>query len=390
MNNMNFLPGEKISQPSDTELMRICRDCGSNIRKLLKEFAVLLLEVEKRRLYRAHDFHSVYEFAAKVAGMNRLTVDSILHLGEKLEDKPVLRALIGECGWGKLQVVAAIATPETQDFWAEKVKTLPMVALQTFVSEVRKQEIMDAGGTGQADLVLVATDRGMHAESAKTDQSALFTNSLDIDELRIDSANTIVASQKSNLSFKLDVQTETNLRIFKQRLEKQTGEVQDWNFVMKKLLEIAGEHKECETARSKKRVAQTVPTVGDLAPTREQQLATLREKIKNSLPEVSKRHIPAMVKKYLQLKYDGKCGFPNCKNPAEIMHHVRRFVLVPNHDPDKIVPLCKKHERLAHQSLIENEDGPPETWKIRMQPDKNSPKYKIDLKVNAFRMPDSS
>ena len=401
MNNLNFLPGEKISQLSDTELLKICQDCGANIRKLLKEFALLLLEVEKRRVYRAHGFHSIYEFAARVAGMNHATVDAIMDVGKKLEDKPILKSMIAECGWSKMRVIATVATVETQNFWAEKVKTLPKEALQTFVSEVRKQQAGEAAvGARQASLVgamhiqagtvnavgasQAATAGGLD-QSATLDQSALFTNYEDIEELIPGSGNTIAASQKSNISFKLDAQTETNLRIFKQRLEKQTGEVQDWNFVMKKLLEIAGVHKECETARSKKVAKQAVPQ-----PTRAQQLTTLREKIKKSLPKVSKRHIPAMVKKYLQLKYEGKCGFPNCKNPADIIHHVRRFILVPNHDPEKIVPLCKKHERLAHQGLIENEDGPPETWRIRMQPDKNSPKYQIDFKVNSFRMPDSS
>ena len=438
MNNMNFLPGEKISQLSDTELMRICRDCGSNIRKLLKEFAVLLLEIEKRRLYRAHDFHSIYEFAAKVAGMNHATVDAIIDVGKKLDDKPVLKSMIAECGWSKMRVIATVATVETQNFWAEKVKTLPKEALQTFVSEVRKQRAGEAEAISQRARLAAISARpanpvgAMHIQatgesasqtatagglyqSAKIDQSALFTNSEDIEELIPRSGKLAYTSHKSNLNLKLEPQTETNLRIFKQRLEKQTGEVQDWNFVMKKLLEIAGEHKECRIAgvATAKKQAAPQPTDNnqslELAPVvaeqnvqvavpglamagaagedREKQLAILREKIKISLPKVSKRHIPAMVKKYLQLKYEGKCGFPNCKNPADIMHHVHRFILVPNHDPDKIVPLCKKHERLAHQSLIENEDGPPETWRIRMQPDKNSPKYWIDLKVNAFRKP---
>ena len=396
MNSLAALPAltaAKIAQLSDAELLKICQDYGSNIRKLLKEFSVLLLEVEKRRVYRTHGFHSIYEFAARVAGMNHATVDAIMDVGKKLEDKPILRSMIGECGWSKMRVIATIATAETQNFWAEKVKMLPKEALQTFVSEVRKQRAGDAEAISQREVPglsavqsgsVSAVGAGQVAtagavdQSAKIDQTALFTNSEDVEELIPGSGNTIAASQKSNLSFKIEAQTETNLRIFKQRLEKQTGEVQDWNFVMKKLLQIAGEHKECEAT-------QTVKTQS-----REQQLSALREKIKKTLPEVSKRYIPAMVKKYLQLKYEGKCGFPNCKNPADIMHHVQRFVLVPNHAPEKIVPLCKKHERLAHQGLIENEEGPPETWRIRMQPDKNSPKYRIDLKVNAFRMPDNS
>lgn len=88
------------------------------------------------------------------------------------------------------------------------------------------------------------------------------------------------------------------------------------------------------------------------------------------------------------------CGYPECKNPAEIRQHTRRFKLFPNHDPDFIVPLCKKHDQLAHLGLIENEEKQPvnpetgaKNWKIQIYADKNAPKYKVDRIVNKFRQP---
>jgi len=97
------------------------------------------------------------------------------------------------------------------------------------------------------------------------------------------------------------------------------------------------------------------------------------------------RHIPARVKKHLQQKYGGRCAFPDCKNPAEINHHIKRFALEQSHDPDFIVPLCKNHERIAHHGLMENEEQMPENWKVRREADKNSLKFVVDRMVQRHR-----
>jgi len=54
-----------------------------------RKFAALLPEVDKRQLFRKHGFYSIFEFAAKLAGMGRKTV----------EDRPLLKAQIEQFGW---------------------------------------------------------------------------------------------------------------------------------------------------------------------------------------------------------------------------------------------------------------------------------------------------
>jgi len=399
---------EHIAKLTDWELFKLCQQCGSNIRRFQKEFAAYLPEVEKRRLYKHYGCHTLYEFAAKLAGMTKDTVDDIMNVNKKLEDKPELQSLISKQGWSKVKVVATIATPETEKFWVEKVEIMSKDTLKAFVKELRKEG----------------------NEIAANGQTGLFA---DVAELSIPGpgpSTPVEASQKSAITFKLDDDTETKLKIFKQRLEKKTKEPLDWNQTIKELLKIAEQHETCARQNNQQITAAAKPNI-EPTPTsikpeiipdvRERQakntipqdhkstgqnlqtstsnteiptitsatknLPHTKEQIQQTLPCRDKRYIPARVRHFLEQKFHGKCGFPNCNNPSEITHHTRRFSLEPNHDPDYIVPLCKSHERLAHHGLIQNEESPPENWRIQPQPDKTSPKYAIDRMVQKFRIP---
>jgi hypothetical protein len=344
---------DEIVNLTDRELHNLCSTCGANIRKLQKEFAAYLHEVARRGLYKRYGFYSLYEYAAKLAGMSHPVVDEIMAVHKKLEDKPVLKDLMAEQGWTKLKIVATSATPENQGFWAEKVRQMSKSALETYVRELRKQ-----GDTG--------VDH----------QTGLFTDSADITGVNPGICTQADTSQKEAITFRLDSETETKLRIFKHRYEKQTGEPQDWNSIMNKLLKIAEEHGQCGKRGG---------CAGTAGKPKQQ---PLKEAVKNALPAVSKRHIPAVVKHYLVRKYEGKCAYPDCKKPSEILHHTRRFALNPSHDPDFIAPLCKAHESIAHQGLIKNEEGAPEKWAVSLAATTNNAKSRIDAKVNGFRKPD--
>jgi hypothetical protein len=302
---------------SDKKLYELCQQYGSDIRSLQKKFASLLVEVEKRGLYKIYGFHSIHEFAAKLAGMSPGTVDEIVRVSKKLEDKPLLKNLMEEQGWSKLKVVATVATPETERLWAEKVKEMSKATLETLVREIKKQEEIRPG------------------------------------------------AEMSTLSFHVTKETETKLRILKQKLEKEKGEVLSWNQVMEELLKRNSEVQEG---------------------VEESNLEKMKQTIQETLPKVSKRYIPASVKNYLHQKYHDQCGYPGCKYPSTIVHHTRRFSLIPNHDPDFLVPLCKNHERLAHHGLIEQEEKQPENWQIRFQADHNSEKFLIDQWVVKKRL----
>jgi len=386
---------EQIATLTDKELFKLCQQCGNNIRRFQKEFAAYLPEVEKRHLYKHHGCHTLYEFAAKLAGMTKDSVDDIMNVNKKLEDKPMLQSLIGKQGWSKVKVVATIATPETQKFWAEKVEIMGKDTLKAFVKELRK-EGNEIAGNGQTRLFANNAELSIPLPGSAT--------SCHFQAAGPGPSKPMEASQKTTMAFKLDDEAETKLKIFKHRLEKKTKEPQDWNQTIKELLKIAEQHETCarpkiqqKNVAAKQNIKQPSPSI------KPEKIPDVREhhaqypipqahesqgkSMKNDLPQRATRHIPARVKHFLDQKFHGKCGYPTCKNPSEITHHTRRFSLEPNHDPDFIVPLCKSHERLAHHGLIQNEESLPEKWQIKLNPDKNSPKFAIDQKVQRYRQP---
>ena len=108
------------------------------------------------------------------------------------------------------------------------------------------------------------------------------------------------------------------------------------------------------------------------------------KKLEQEKPETAvtdSRHIPTKINKYAKAKTNGTCCFPGCLKKADALHHTNRFALSKEHNPDKIKPLCKAHHDLAHRGLIQNEDLPPQYWKIRETPDKTDMKFVIDQKV---------
>lgn len=101
----------------------------------------MLPEVFRRRLHERRGFGSIYEFAAKLAGMSRDQVDLVLRLDRKFEDKPVLRkALVkGEVSHHKLIRVASIASIDNQQELFEKTRRLSKQAIDVFVKEFKEQ-----------------------------------------------------------------------------------------------------------------------------------------------------------------------------------------------------------------------------------------------------------
>lgn len=137
-------PDLNLSDFPDKDLYHLCQQYGAGIRMLRRIFAVLLVEVNRRRLHRKHGFESIYMFAAKVGGMNKELVNQILWLAEFLKDKPYLWRQFRIDGWSKVRVVASIATVETDKLWAEKVNILSKPALEELVRYLKKKNLAES------------------------------------------------------------------------------------------------------------------------------------------------------------------------------------------------------------------------------------------------------
>lgn len=255
---------------SDKDLYALCKEYGRRARKWAREFAFLLPEVARRGLHRKKGFESIYEFAGRLAGMSREVVYRVLSLHAKLRGMPKLWELLKTQGWGKLQLIAAIARPETENYWADKVSTMARSTLQLFIQELKKQ--YSVPGQAKAATLFensVTIEKGESANcvydkpkiagapnfcnensgpGASTETEILgscdenpatkiVTGITNDGEGSFTNVSKLHAFRK--LKFQVDGATEIDLRVFKAELEKVRKEAVTMGEALHALLEIA-------------------------------------------------------------------------------------------------------------------------------------------------------
>ncbi len=294
---------------------------GANAKTWMRKCVLLLPEINRHAIWQKKGFGSIYEYAAKLAGMSRNTVDDALRILKKIEDKPNLQLVAEEKGLGAVRPVATLATSENEKFWARKAAGMSKSTLETYVREFKKQEeerVLDAAVASTANRARPGTDANGE-EFGETVNAGV---------------------HRLTLSMTLDRETA-------EKLQKLKGQG-DWNTLIQELLALREE---------KLKTEEPAPVVN------------------------ATRYIPARIKHHVLAKTNGQCAYPGCNKLHKIFHHTQRFALEKTHDPERLTPLCKGHERLAHQGLIEHEQERPQTWRVRDEADRDSATYAIDRKV---------
>jgi hypothetical protein len=311
------------SNLTDWELYKKCQEIGNLCLKYRKQFLGLLPEVERRKLYLQHGMHSIYEFAAKLAGVSREVVNEVLRIHRLLNNAPILQEKLvsGEIPYTKLRPIAKIVIQETEKVWLEKVETMSRPTLEVYVKEMKEQEKEHPTGS-------IPVGCGSLPWKAEKDYEIL--------------------------SMKVNRRTAAKMRVLKQRFEKKLRKPLNWDETLQEILKLAE--------------------------------GKMQRKTLQRNTDATKRYIPATIRNQVLEKNQGICDAPNCNKPGIIFHHVERLALKPEHKPEKIKYLCKAHERIAHHSLIKNEEDAPKNWQFLTEPDKNHPKYLIDSLVQKFRM----
>lgn len=298
-------------------------DFGKNAKEWKRKCLLLLTEIVKYRVWEKKNFGSVYEYAAKLAGISRSQLDESLRILRKIEDKPALKAVAEQKGLYAVRPVANIATAKTASFWAEKASGMAKNELEMFVREVRNKE--NEKLDSQIELELKQQRR--------------------ILDLR-DHEN--LAPESVQPQFKtIFMQLKTDVAA---KLEKLNNS--DWNQLMERFIDLYEK---------------------DLQTNKPQKL------------EKASRYILRKIKKHILKRSNGKCEFPNCNKPYKHLHHTERFALNKSHDPDKIVALCKTHHDLAHHGLIHNENQEIKFWSIDYQVNTFNPNRFVDEKVQFYR-----
>ncbi len=118
---------------------------GSQVLKWRRKCELLLPEINRKQIWKEKRYSSIYEYAAKLAGMSRSSVDKALWVMKKIENKPELRKVVEDKGVNSVVPVANLATKETASFWADKAASMSKNALEAYAKECRKESNLSPG-----------------------------------------------------------------------------------------------------------------------------------------------------------------------------------------------------------------------------------------------------
>lgn len=299
---------------SNENLLQLCEHYGAQTKLWRQKFAGLLPEVSKRELYRKKGCQSIFEFAKKLAGMSEEQVRTVLRLERKFENKPVLQNLLikGAVSANKLVRVAAVATTENQEFWAEQVKILSKDALETLVRDERIGKNQQDFGTFSSSKIEDKNGYNKAKNNHKSLPGQTFSQDL-FDDVKL------LEKFSPELKKKLQTMIEKGL---------------DINKILLKLLE----KRDQLIAGQKEQISREIRSSNE----------QIVQEILGQIFGGASRYIPAKIKKIIAEEQGNKCSILSCHHPAEVIHHTQRFALSQNHDPSYLAKLCKQHHQIAH------------------------------------------
>lgn len=279
--------------------------CGKNSKEWMQKCILMLPQIEKNRIWQKKGFSSIYEYAAKLAGMSRNKVNDSLRIMKKIADKPALMEVVKYKGINAVRPVATIVTKETDSFWAKNAKEMSKNTLETFVKDFKNEEKFRPS-TG----------------SPQNNSSNKPVNFI---------KNKEISNEKLQISMKLDIEIVKVLQKI-----KGTG---DWNEAMKKMLSLSKKERENEQLQNI------------------QAEEKLKKELETQKPEPVKTQThtaPTAIQKYIKKRSQGICEHPNCNKPGEHIHHLEPFAIIKKHDPDNLVHLCSEHHQIIHLGLIDD------------------------------------
>jgi len=331
---------------SDENLYLLCKEYGEKARFWKRKFMGLLPEVYRRETAARRKgatwlskkgFSSIFEFAAKLAGVSHEQVRLVLNLERRFEDKPLLKSLLinGEVSANKLIRVAGIATPTNQKMIGLQVQTLSTRALETLV---RDYKFMAMSPSMEQSLA------GLENKNQNGFQEPLFEG----ESMRAH-AKTYDIGAAVKIVEKLSPE-----------VQKKILELIDKNININQIIEEALQIREVKIAREKEEIFEELEqkqTALGIMPGGSKGIRADEHAKGNpadehakgkSTPKSSSRHIPARVIRIINAEQGDKCAVPTCPKRAEVIHHELPFALTKTHNPYNLKKLCKAHHEITH------------------------------------------
>jgi len=228
---MNIISTSELQKIDDRTLYEYCQYVGRQARIWKNHFVALLPEVAKRGIHKSHGFATIVEFASKIGGVGRKTVEAIFQLENLISDKPALKNLVPEIGVNKVRIVATIATQENQNILAKKVKEMSKSALEVWTREVREMR--------ENKLLNDKLENIQNDNCTQILVDSVISNQFFAENKTLTSQFPPGRSKREQISFGLDKDVSFKLRLYKQTLEKQKKIALEWNDVIDELLKRA-------------------------------------------------------------------------------------------------------------------------------------------------------
>jgi len=128
---------------ADLQLHRQFVRYGTNAKEWMQKCILLLPEIQRHKIWAKKRFGSIYEYAAKLAGMSHRQVDNALWVLNRIEGRSELMKVVEEKGVNAVRPIVTIATVENDKFLAEKASAMSMHELEVFAKGVRSGKCND-------------------------------------------------------------------------------------------------------------------------------------------------------------------------------------------------------------------------------------------------------
>lgn len=347
---------------------------GGMRHKLKNRMLLILPQIYESGIYKKYAV-SIVEYAGKYGDIAKTTVIKRLRLEENLQDKPCLKAAIGKVGVHKVAMVAKIATPEMDKAMAENLLNMSKMAVQSLSKEIR-------AGKGEDNVNKDWQLRFGGGDSIGQDQTlpckaVSVTKKIELDEESTFFFMKLKAKLGKNLTDKEFLKLILEERSKQEFPQKQSGIINQSdspkNRATNKISgKVPGKVLDQKSGATNK-ISDLKSVTGDTYEHRRALMPTgqvcLQKNITGQRPRLDggdtfteTRYIRADKKRQITAKTNGKCIYPNCNSPFQILHHADRYSQSKNHN--SVIPLCKIHHEFTHNNLIQNETQTPDKWQI--------------------------
>jgi len=291
--------------------------------KLKNQLLVLLPKIYESGIYKKYA-SSIYEYAAKFGDLSKYAVETRLRLEPNLVDKPYLKAAIAKVGVKKVAMVVKLATPETEEIFANKIMNMNKSSIQTLSRELRQV----------SEVTKITKDMAVKCEA-----------------------------KPQNIKLELD----DEMTFLFLKVKKKYGENLSNKEVMRKMLEaVTGDVVSAEVGGARTAsLGETVkPSGAKSLPGQTSALPMGPGGAGGPGGARAKKYINAALKRKVRERSRGKCEYNNCNKPAEHFHHTGRFA--ENHSHEGIIHVCKDHHQILHNGFIKNEQESPQYWQLTL------------------------